>query len=101
MAKTLEQQTIERRRYDGEFIRKPGEWPVWPYLPVKRKNNSLKDKNLGILYATEELVKKGKPTVYHLYLFDLPRDKKLSDPSIPKTEYESVEAMLDDGWMVD
>jgi hypothetical protein len=101
MAKSLELTIAERRRADAEFVRSAMMWPVWPYLPVKRKDNSLKDKNLGILYATEELVKKGKPTVYHLYLFDLPRDKKLSDPSIPKTEYESVEAMLDDGWMVD
>lgn len=90
-----------RIKSDKQFILDYGSWPCWPYLPIKRKDNSLEKGNLGVLVATEDFAKGVKVVVYHVYLFAIPRDKKLSDPSIPKTEYPSVEELLDDGWRVD
>ncbi len=77
------------------MIRDSYRWGRWPYLPMKRDNNSLEDKNLGVL------VDDGKSlTIYHVYLFGLPatREEFLASP---QTTYESHEAMLADGWMVD
>lgn len=75
---------------DKEIITDPDSWPCWPVLPLKRKNNSLEDKNLGILLA-------GKLTVYHVYMFDIPQDLSKE----PKTKYNHVDELLADGWRVD
>jgi hypothetical protein len=72
-------------------------WPSWPFLPIKRKDNRLENKNLGFLYH-DAVHSDGKVRVYHAYMFDMP-GVKLSD--IPTTEYDSVDAMLADGWVVD
>lgn len=87
---------------DAAFIRNPDDWPVWPYLPVKKSGRvelGIDNKTIGILCCTDELVNKGQPTVYHVYLFDLPKKGALKDA--PKTDYPTVEAMLADGWVVD
>lgn len=80
---------------DLTMIRNPLRWPCWPWLPLKRRNNSLEDKNLGILCADGKSL-----TVYHVYLFDLPKTKEEFE-SVPKSEYATHEAMLQDGWIVD
>jgi len=89
---------------DAEMIRSYNRWPAWPMLPVKRRNNSLEDKNLGVLLSDQahaDAVKgKGKIIVYHVYLF-LPPEGKAGWEAAPKTEYDTVEAMLADGWVVD
>lgn len=82
---------------DRDKIIHDDKWPAWPLLPVKRGDMSLKNKNLGVLYATKEFCA-GKMTVFHVNLFDLP-EGSLRD--VPQTSYESVEAMLADGWQVD
>lgn len=67
-------------------------WPHLYWLPMKRRNNSLEDRNLGILYVNDTRV-----IVYHAYLWDLPENWRQSE----KTEYDSVDALLADGWRVD
>lgn len=80
---------------DLAMVRNPGRWPCWPWLPVKRRNHSLEDKNLGLL------VDDGKaPTVYHVYLFALPKTPE-AFKAAPQTRYATHEAMLADGWVVD
>lgn len=69
-------------------------WPCWPFLPLKRGNNELKDKNLGVL------VSGYGPKVFHQYLFDLPSTIEKLESS-PNTEYSSFEELLADGWVVD
>ena len=78
---------------DKEFIDDPDRWPNWPMLPVKRRDNSLANKNLGLL------IDQGKKTrtVFHVYMFDLPD----SFEDAPKTEYANTDAMVADGWRVD
>jgi hypothetical protein len=89
---------------DAGMIRQYDTWPRWPFLPLKRKNHNLKDKNLGVLLATQEhadAVKgSGKFRVYHVYMFQPPKGKAEWDAA-PRTEYDTVEAMLADGWIVD
>jgi hypothetical protein len=91
---------------DATMIRQTMRWPRWPMLPLKRKNNSLEDWNLGVLLDTKanDDALKGKPgskfTVYHVYMFDPPKDKAGWDAA-PKTEYDTLTALLADGWVVD
>lgn len=82
---------------DRAFILNYDRWPVWPYLPLKRRNNSLEDKNLGVLCA--DGFKNGF-TIYHVYLFDLPRTAELFMAS-PQSHYKTVDDLLSDGWIVD
>lgn len=75
---------------DREMILDQDSWPWWPMLPMKRKNNSLEDKNLGVLLS-------DKMTIYHFYMFDAPKTLV----NVPKTEYTDVDALLADGWRID
>lgn len=77
------------------LILNPDEWPVWPFLPVKRKDSSLENKNLGFL--VDEHKKDGKLTVYHGMLFNTPMKLK----ELPKSTYDDVDALLADGWVID
>ena len=91
-------------RDDAAMIRDTDRWPAWPCLPLKRRNNSLEDKNLGVLLATEEHRRavngRGKLRVYHGYIFSLPKTQEQWDAT-PRTEYDTIEELLADGWMVD
>lgn len=84
---------------DAIFIRQTMHWPMWPYLPIKRKNNELRDKNLGFLLDTEKSLSKDKVVIYHGYIHSKEHRENIKD--LPKTEYTSVAAMLQDGWVVD
>jgi len=80
--------TAERREQDAEMIRDPKRWPQWPWLPLKnpRRYNSAEEA-FGVLNADE-------PTRVEL--------RTMYDSKTRKVEtYESVEAILDDGWTVD
>lgn len=89
----------ENNRDDKTYIKAFASWWTWPFCPVKRGNNSLKDKNLGFLLATEEH-SKGKMVIYHLYMFLAPFSKEQLEAA-DKTQYDSIDAMLADGWVVD
>lgn len=89
----------ERLPDDLTFLKDPDSWPNWPFLPIKRRDNSLVRKNLGVLVASEEYAK-GHIIVNHVYLFSLPKTTEDWN-ACPKTEYDSLEALLRDGWIVD
>ncbi len=71
------------------------QWPAWPYLPVKRKNNSLEDRNLGVLWVGSSGL-----TVHHVYMFDLPPTAE-EFKKMPSTVYKDLDSLLADGWIVD
>jgi hypothetical protein len=100
-------------------------WPVWPMLPVKKYEETTRMPVFGVVYA-----KDTKPIIYlNANIFMLgadpgltPRENSASfqvlemHSSVPeelkatvadrlaayqKVEYQTFEAMLDDGWMVD
>jgi hypothetical protein len=107
-------------------LKNSSNWPVWPLLPVKKYEKGTRMPAFGAVYA-----KDTKPVVYlNANVFKLGADPGLKpvenakegfqimelDSSIPEElratvadklkafktqEYETFEAMLDDGWMVD
>lgn len=89
---------------DADMIKSLDYWPSWPFLPVKRRDRMMENKNLGCLIATEEhhqAIKGNKPfVIYHVYMFKPPKTQAEWDSS-PKTEYQSLELLLADGWEVD
>ena len=82
--------TAEDERTDLRYIRTPELWPNWPFLPLKRGSNQTRE----IAYLLAEPRDKG----YHLYDGNMLAAKQ-SDP-ILKT-YDSPEALVVDGWVVD
>lgn len=99
MKKSAKKNQLGRSHDDASMIDDPDQWPCWPFLPIKRKNNSLEDKNLGVLLATQEHAD-GKRIVYHGCLFGWPKTSE-AVKALPTTEYESTQQLLADGWIVD
>lgn len=82
----------KRATRDLQFIKSIDRWPRWPWLPVKTSSFQL-----GVLHADH--VEDGKPRVYHATLFTL--DGYFPGPEMKFTEYETIEDLLNAGWMVD
>jgi hypothetical protein len=100
-------QLNEHQVADVRFIQNPGHWPKWQSLPMKHK-----DGRCGFLWDVQPL---GKPidrqheslrTVIVLNPWDIftekdtAKRKAMWDKAERKT-YESVEAMIADGWQAD
>jgi len=82
-----------------EFLANPDRWPNWPVCPVKR---SCSDKQYiegddrpqcGVVFD------QPKPTVYRVNMFSIGPSTDLT--KFEKHEYESLEALVADGWVVD
>lgn len=73
---------MTRREKDLAFMKDPYKWPNL-VLPVKR------GRECGIIL--------DKPIVYVGNMWNLPKDLK----AVLQHKYETFEAMVDDGWMVD
>ncbi len=82
---------------DRQFILNPSEWPLWPFLPLKRRDHNLDMKNLGLLVAAQ---RDEGFTVHHVCLHDLPMSREAFHAA-PKTHYPTADALLADGWVVD
>ncbi len=70
------------------FIKDLNRWPRWPYLPIKRSVSS------------------GWPELAFLYADNNTLVQRANNPFWPGSEgesttYESVEALVADGWKVD
>ena len=94
------------QKSDAAFIRQlhPGGWPQWPYLPMKRSTD--KGLEAGTLMDKQPFGKPLDPnhpcnrTVYVVSVWAVSAGKaKFS--TAPIKIYDSVEAMLLDGWEVD
>jgi hypothetical protein len=91
----------DKRQRSLQMMQAPNRWPTWPFLPVLRL---LPDgsKQLGVLYdARHASGRMGySSTVFLQNLFLLPAvEAKLL--SGPRCVYDSLDALLDDGWLVD
>lgn len=71
------------------FIQNPGMWPQWPVLPLKKLTRDWYE--FGYLIAEEGGV---SPIVRLGNIFTMSEKD-------PVREYDSIDAMLTDGWMVD
>lgn len=88
-ARRLEQLERERELSLG-LMKDPGEWPVWPRLPVKSRTK----KDPGGLMQLGVMLDGYGATVYLGTMFD-----DLS--KAPTLQYATFEAAVDDGWVVD
>ena len=78
---------------DLEMMNTPSKWGRWPLLPVVRDYKS--DPNSGVMVY-------GILRVYHVNLWELGTGvlaEILRD--VPSVEYDSLEAIIEDGWKVD
>jgi hypothetical protein len=80
----------EERAKHLQMMQTPDDWPVWPYLPMKRKAPGW---TVGFLCETANVV---EPRVY---LGNMYSRKSLED--MEQKVYEDFEAILDDLWVVD
>ncbi len=91
----------EKLLSDLEFIKFCGGWPCWPYLPIKRGEHYPED--CMLLWAgnwSDDNTPRFPLAVYNCNLWSLP--KTVEEFKAKKfKEYESVEALLADGWVVD
>jgi hypothetical protein len=83
------------------FLSTPSLWPVWPFLPVMRRQPG-KVEEYGVLYDC--WTKAGRPgyraTVFLTNLFELPptEDELLA---LPREVYDTGEEVYTAGWRVD
>jgi hypothetical protein len=91
---------------EARFIRDPGHWPSWPACPLKKSRPGGGMPDAGTLLDRQPIsMKKVDPNheslrkVYLMSIWDTHRGKKFSE--CETKVYESVEAMLLDGWQVD
>jgi len=82
----LTDEEVVERRNDGEMMRRPHLWPWRSFLPLTRPSGS--DKELGLLTREDGTT---------VFLTDMVR----RDLTAGRINYESVEAILADGWKVD
>ena len=79
---------------DLEFMKSPVEWSLWPMLPVKRCTKERNEPECGFMMA------EGKPKVYLMNQLQFLMEHKLRS-EVPVQEYESFDALVADGWIVD
>lgn len=113
----------EREKHRSKML-DPTDWPYWPTLPVKNpaRFNQPMDKHLGFVTADyPHIVLKERPTTMGIILqlrFELgdtdldemgffnpkkliPTSDKEQYESMILHRYEDIDALLDDGWVVD
>lgn len=84
------QEIPEQRDREKRMMNNPLDWPMWPYLPLKRINTH--EPSCGYILAQHG----RETTVYLANIFD----RGWKGP-IDFKEYESFDAIIDDGWVVD
>ena len=82
----------ERQSKSISFLKRPHVWPCWPVCPVKRHVGQGMLPDIGIVVAD------GTWIVYRISLFTA---TAADLESCEKHEYETVEALVADGWEVD
>ena len=81
-------------RDDRAMLLTPADWPLRPYLPVKRIRAPGEFPELGV-------IAEGVDSPFKVYLCDLFELPKLNLPDVPTQAYDTVDALLAAGWIVD
>ena len=76
------------------FMERPMLWPHWPYLPLKRSSIAGNHFQCAFLDANSRDYKKGHYQLYLGFVF-------APQSATKSTVYTSLQAILDDGWLVD
>jgi len=80
------------RELDSAFIKIPSLWPRFPLLPVTRYENGKKE--YGVIHC------KSDTSVKIINMFLAPHDFETFQ-ELEGIDYQSIDELLDDGWMVD
>ena len=92
-----------RRQKDKAMITDQDRWPMWPRLPLKKYpvDFAHPENRLGFMVGTMDPEMDAAPpfTVYVGLLYQ-PLEEFMDRPDKVKT-YTSIDALLDDGWVVD
>ena len=96
---------------EASRIRQLRTWPYWPWLPVKRHNLTTSEVETGIIFADhidlpDDDDANGPVIVWNAPLWPTMKAAvailKGVTPTWPELgRYPTVEAMLNDGWVVD
>ena len=82
-----------------DMIEHPERWPRWPWLPLKRANHGG-----AYTFETGVLVDVDMAPTISAAMANTVFCTNVYNPEIKKCErheYESMDALLDDGWVVD
>lgn len=84
----------EEKQLSLHFVKSPPRWPMWPYLPVKKRSSKPGEgPECGTLFARSLDEKQPQPIIFDSI------DSKNRTTVI--AQYDSLEAMVADGWVVD
>ena len=75
-----------------DFLKSPESWPHFPLCPVKRYEQEDKPPRTGVVLSSQP------NTVVGLNVFLVSREKF---KTAERWEYDSVEAVVADGWLID
>lgn len=99
------------RERNAQFIAVPTQWPYWPCLPVKHRSRDtcLIDNNGWVTADYPSIVLKTKPTARGVLIqLEIEQTPTAVHESVQLlytdnviARYDTVDAMLDDGWEVD
>jgi len=81
--------TVEQ---EVDMMENPARWPLWPWLPVKeRAYDGRKRRKFGVMHAD------NGPKVFLIGLYEV---NKIAE-NTPTEEYDTFDAVVKAGWMVD
>ena len=93
---------------DLEIMQAPGEWPLWPLLPVKRPDPRFSNGGRGTSFKQFGLMVAVESRMLHVYLARMGEINAapcatVGDAldTVERLEYPSHEAIVADGWIVD
>jgi hypothetical protein len=87
---------------DLAFLSTPSLWPQHPFLPVIRRSAVGDCQQLGVLYDAVDVsgLYGYSATVFLTNFFTLPKtEAEFLSP--PKIAYDTLDELVDDGWVVD
>lgn len=87
---------MTREEEDIKFISNPSQWPMFPLLPVK----NIKEKESGGFSKIGFIVASDKTHVIEGNVMAMPQSRAEFN-LLPKHRYDSVEALVEAGWVVD
>jgi hypothetical protein len=84
-----------RLREDVEFMMNSDSWPMYPYLPLKKPSMKAGEwPQLGIMHASGS-------RVYLTSIDELVSMSFAEKSNIKYIDYDSYDAIVEDGWLVD
>lgn len=91
--------SFSEQQEEIKMMTTPWEWPAWPFLPVKKRiPGEWPDCALMVDLGTAEF-HDVQPVIYEGNIFNFSNEP--FDKDKVKARYESIDALVEDGWVVD